>query len=67
MSDLTLSLTQRPDHVARVGDTIVYEGTPYVIRDLKPVRESGCFLDWEQRIESNVVVVSVERFDGNPA
>lgn len=65
MTDLLL--TQRPDHVAHKGDTVMIDGDPFLIKEIKPVREAGVFLDWDQRIESNVVVLTVERFDGNPA
>lgn len=62
-----LALHQRPDHVARVGDNVMIDGDPFVIRSIKPLREAGVFLDWNQVIEYSEVIVTVERFDGNPA
>ena len=58
---MTLRLTQRPDHVAHIGDTVLVDDDPFVITDVKPERESGVFLDWGQRIEPNIVIVTVER------
>jgi hypothetical protein len=67
VSPLTLTLHQSPDHTVQVGDTVFVDGDPFVIRDVKPQRESGVFLDWGQNVRANVVVVTVERFDGYPA
>lgn len=64
---MTFQLTQRPDHVAHVGDTVMLDDDPYVITEIKPLRESGVFLDWGQRIESNVVVITVERLEAKAA
>jgi hypothetical protein len=64
MSDLTLLLTQRPDHVAVMGQTILIDGDPFVIKGIKPQRESGVFLDFGRNVRANVVVITVERFDG---
>ena len=62
-----LILTQRPDHVAHVGDTVMIDGDPFTVTAIKPKRESGVFLDWSQAIEYNEVELTVERFDGMPA
>lgn len=67
MSDQFLTLTQRPDHVARVGETIVIDGTPHVVKGVKPKREAGVFLDFGRNVEFNVVELTVERFDGYPS
>ena len=64
---MTLTLSQAPDHVAELGQTVFIDGDPFVIREIKPQRESGVFLDWQMRVQSNIVVVTVERFDGYPA
>lgn len=64
---MTLQLTQRPDHVAHIGDIVLIDDDPYVITDVKPLRESGVFLDWGGRIESNVVVITVERAEAKAA
>lgn len=66
MSDLTLTLTQRPDHVVEQGETVLIDGDPYTVTAVKPQRESGVFLDFGRNARPNVVVVTVERFDGNP-
>ena len=58
---LSMQLTQRPDHVAHVGDTVLIDDDPYVITAIHRLRESGVFLDWGQRIEANTVVLTVER------
>lgn len=62
-----LTLTQRPDHVVKVGETVMIDGDPFTVLSVKPVRESGVFLDWNQGVESNVVIVAIERFDGYPS
>ena len=67
MTDQVILLTQRPDHVAHHGETVFIDGDPFVIKGIKPQRESGVFLDWGQNVRPNVVVVTVERFDGYPA
>ena len=67
MSDLTLRLSQRPDHTVEVGDTILIDGDPFVVRDVKAQREEGVFLDFGQNVRPNVVIVTIERFDGYPA
>jgi hypothetical protein len=64
---VNLTLSQSPDHVAELGQTVFIDGDPFVIREIKPQRESGVFLDWQMRVQSNIVVVTVERFDGYPA
>jgi hypothetical protein len=63
---VTLQLTQYPDHVVSIGETVMIDDDPFTVTAIKPVRESGVFLDWQQRIVPNIVVVTVERFDGNP-
>ena len=67
MSDLTLQLTQRPDHVVEQGETVYVDGDPFIVTGIKPQRESGVFLDFGRNVRPNIVVVTVERFDGNPA
>jgi hypothetical protein len=64
VSEQVILLTQRPDHVAHQGETVFIDGDPFVIKGIKPKRESGCFLDWGQSVEFNEVEVVVERFDG---
>ena len=64
---MTLRLHQRPDHTVNVGDTVMIDDDPFVIREIKPERESGVFLDWGNVIRPNWVVATVERFDGYPA
>lgn len=67
MSPLTIQLHQYPDHVVQVGETVFVDGDPFTIRDVKPLRELGSFLDFGREVRPNVVVVTIERFDGNPA
>ena len=69
---MTLTVHQYPDHVAQLGQTILIDGDPWIVKDIKPQREAGVFLCWHwegsnQRVESNIVVLTVERFDGYPA
>jgi hypothetical protein len=64
LTDQILMLRQRPDHVAHVGETVLLDGDPFVIRSIKPKREAGVFLDYGRAIESNEVELTVERFDG---
>jgi len=45
---------------------VMIDDDPFTVIAIKPIRESGVFLDWQQRIVPNIVVVTVERFDGNP-
>ena len=59
---MTLTVHQRPDHVAELGQTVFIDGDPFVIREIKPQREAGVFLDWQMRVQSNIVVVTVERY-----
>ena len=60
---MTLTLTQRPDHVVHIGDIVLLDDDPFTVEDIAPVREAGVFLDWNQRIVSNVVVVTVARVE----
>ena len=64
---MTITVYQSPDHVVLLRETVLIDNDPYVVTDIKAKREEGTFLDWERRIESRVVVITVERFDGNPA
>ena len=64
MSDQTFLVHQRPDHIVIQGETVFVDGDPYLVTAVKPQRESGVFLDWGQNVRANVVVVTVERFDG---
>lgn len=64
---MTFTLTQRPDHVAHIGDVIQHAGEPFVITEIKPLRESGVFLDWGGQLESNLVVITVERLEAKAA
>ena len=66
MSDLTLTLTQRPDHVVEQGETVLIDGDPFIVTVIKPQRESGVFLDFGRNVRPNVVVVTVERYSEVP-
>jgi hypothetical protein len=61
MSIPTYRLTQRPDHVVHKGDTILIGDEPHTVTGVAPVPAEGVFLDWDHRIESNVVVLTVEK------
>lgn len=67
MSGIKMVARNRPDHVWRQGDTVFLDGDPMVIASITPQRGSPVFLDWEQRVEFELVDVVLERFDGNPA
>jgi DNA primase len=62
-----LAMHQSPDHVAQKGQTVMVDGDPFTVTAIKPQREKGVFLDYNQVVEYNEVVLTVERFDGNPA
>lgn len=64
---MTLTITQYPDHTAQVGMTVFIDDDPFIVTDIKPQRESGVFLDFNWIVTPNIVVVTVERFDGYPA
>ncbi len=63
---VTLTVTQYPDHVVEVGETILIDSDPFIVREVKPLRESGVFLDFGRNVHHNVVIVTCERFDGMP-
>ena len=64
MTDQLLTLTQYPEHVARLGETVLIDGDPFIVKGVKPKREAGVFLDFGRNVEFNVVELTVERFDG---
>lgn len=63
----TLLVHQTPGQVRHVGEILMVDGDPFVIKDIKPKREDGVFIDYDSKVEPLVVVVSIERFDGYPA
>ena len=60
---MTLRLTQRPDHVTHIGEIVLIDGDPWTVEEITPRQDLGVFLDWNQRVEFNVVDVTVKRVE----
>ncbi len=61
---MEVTLDQSPDHVVSVGQTVMVDGDPYIVRVVAPVKHAPSFLDWGSVVTPSQVVITVERFDG---